>query len=149
MLAFFWATLGCSFVRRVWGVKYDAIFIFWMMTVFAFTFVNRILFLDKMALIDAVQMSASAFFIPILSYFGYRNLLTNFCDSEKYPAMLYGFALIISATICAFNVSAIDNEIGGLNVDNHFIGLNFFSILLVQLVLASLGLFISLRAKNI
>jgi hypothetical protein len=149
MLAFFWTTLGCSFIRKVWGVKYDAIFVFWMITVFAFTFVNRIAFLDKMVLIDAVEMSAVAFFIPILSYFGYRNLLANFCDSEKYPAILYGFALIISATVCAFNVSAIVHEIGGSNVSDYFGGLNFFSILLVQLALASLGLFISLRAKNI
>ena len=149
MLAFFWATLGCAFIRKVWGVKYDAILVFWMMTVFAFTFVNKITFLDKMALNDAVKMSALAFFIPTLSYFGYRNLLANFCDSEKYPAMLYGFALIISASVCAFNVSVIVSDIGGLNVSANFIGLNFFSILLVQLALASLGLFISLRAKNI
>ncbi len=149
MLAFFWATLGCALVRGVWGVKYDAIFIFWMTTVFAFTFVNRISFLDKMALIDAVQMSSFGFFTPILSYFGYRNLLTDPGDSEKYSAMLYGFVLIISATVCAFNVSVIINEIGGLNAGDHFPGLNFFLILLVLLVIGSLGLFISLHARNI
>jgi len=149
MLASLWTTLGCLFIRKIWTVKYDAIFVFWMMTVFAFTLVNRIVFLDKMTLINAVLMSSIAFFIPILSYFGYRNLLTDFCDSEKYPAILYGFSLIISATICAFNASTIVNEIGGLNVDGYFVGFNFFSVLLVQLALASLGLFIFLRAKNI
>lgn len=140
MLAFFWATLGCLFIRRIWNVKYDAILVFWAMTVFAFTFVTRILFLDKMLLMNAVLMSAVAFFIPIVCHFGYRNLLTNFYDSEKYPALLYGFALIISATVCVFNISAVVNEIGSFN---------FFSVLLVQLALASLGLVISMRAKNL
>ena len=149
MLAILWATLGCSFVRKIWSVKYDAIFIFWAMTVFAFTFVNRILFLDKMALIDALQMSSVGFFMPILGYFGYRNLLVSFSDSEKYPAMLYGFVLIMSAAVCAFNVSAIVNEVGGLNVNGQLVGINFFSVLLAQLALASYGLFITLRAKEI
>lgn len=148
MLAIFWATLGCVFIRATWLVRYNIVIIFWLMTVFAFTLVNRILFLDRMLLLDALTASALAFFMPIISHFGYQKLFPESSSSEKYFSIIYGVILMISASISLFNMHHIMTEIANMASNKNLMWVGFFAIFSTQALVALYGLFVSLRSKH-
>lgn len=110
-VAAIWATGGCLFVRAKWSVSYDFLCAFFLMTVFAFTFANKIVFLEKLQYPESIFYSGLAFFTPIFGRFGYSSYITESHNEPCWGRYVFGSMLLIFSTIFTLKSRVIMAEI--------------------------------------
>jgi hypothetical protein len=113
------------------------------MTVFAFSFVNRILFLDQMMLTGAIAMSAIGIVCPAIAYLGYRDRLDEYVSDKGWPAIVFGLLLMSTSAVCAFSASIILSDLRSLNRGQSFELWDFIAVFSVSVGIGMIGLFIS------
>ena len=101
-LAVIWATLGCTIIRLFWQSTYDRICAFWLLTVFSFTFFNRIVVLTHFAWPTNIIVSSLAVFGPVISHFKYRFDSSIEEEAETLHQLLYGLFLLVSSVVLTF-----------------------------------------------
>lgn len=143
-LAVQWGTLGAVIVRTLWRVSYGTIYVFWLMTVFGFTLLNRGLFFEHFAWPHSVYLSVVAIFGPIIAYLGYGDPSERSAD----PSWGIGFGVTIIVVAAGFTMSAKEVALSLRALSNGVIsehGILFFSLLNVVFGLYGVSLLLRMR----
>jgi hypothetical protein len=146
-LAIVWTTLGCGVIRLRWRTTYDWVCAFWLLTVFSFTFFNRIVVLHYFAWPGFILVSALALLAPIITNFSYSATCEDADYKERWPAMLYGLILLGASVVLSQAAGRICTDVQTLS--NHSVGqIGCVVVILVIVGVGMTGFFIVFRARK-
>jgi len=148
LVASVWATVGAMLTRVYFKADYSRVAVFWLMSVFAFTFANQIALFQLLSLRTALLAASLGAVTPIVAHRCFPDGRQTDEPERAWSRWVFGGLVCAAAAICAFGASNILHQVAHLSQSSPTSSTHLMALLAAILALGFVGAVTVLPKKS-